>query len=115
MSETKKLSNQDILYDLEQSNVRDDVFTQIKGIVEKYHGVKQEYLEQRKMLKKVFRILDDLTPEQMKQFEEAMIKPKQQAQTEEELVKIVKKAFDRYNSDVPEPILAEIRKLLGEK
>jgi len=34
MSETKKLSNQDILYDLEQSNVRDDVFTQIKGILE---------------------------------------------------------------------------------
>ena len=36
----------------------------------------------------------------------------QQPQPDEELVKIVKKAFDRYNSDVPEPILAEIRKLL---
>ena len=39
MSETKKLSNQDILYDLEQSNVRDDVFTQIKGIVENYEDM----------------------------------------------------------------------------
>ena len=49
------------------------------------------------------------------EFIDSLLQSRQQAQTDEELVKIVKKAFDRYNSDVPEPILAEIRKLLGEK
>ena len=94
MSEIKKLSNQDILYDLEQSNVRDDVFTQIKGILEYYE---QLYKDNMSLVQQVIKLKEH------------------QPQPDEELVKIVKKAFDGYNSDVPEPILAEIRKLLGEK